>query len=113
MLSISMPRGDIRSVSFTVKDETKADVILDEIFFTVKENYNKGPYLFQKRLSTGEIERQDDGSYQFMIRPEDTNGLKFKDYVFDIEVLAGTDIKQTFVGSLQLTSEVTHAENEG
>ncbi len=115
-MSISMPRGDIRPVYFTVhnrdEDNTQYEGTFDEIYFTVKTNYNKTEYLFQKRLSEGTIELMDDGVYQFVIEPEDTDNLKFGSYVFDIQLLAGTDIKQTFVGTLTLTNEATHRANE-
>lgn len=118
-MSITMPRGDIRAVYFTVYnnsngngEKTVYDEGFDEIYFTVKTGYNKAEYLFQKRLSTGDIELMEDGVYQFVIEPEDTDNLKFGAYVFDIELVAGTDIKQTFTGSLTLTNEATHASNE-
>lgn len=118
-LSITMPRGDIRPVYFTVyenngddEEKTMYDGNFDEIYFTVKTGYNKKEYLFQKRLSTGEIELLEDGVYQFVIEPEDTDNLKFGAYVFDIELVAGTDIKQTFTGDLTLTNESTHVYNE-
>jgi hypothetical protein len=117
VMTISMPRGDIRPVYFSVRnndeEQTMYEGAFDEIYFTVKTAFNKNEYLFQKRLSTGEIELTEDGDYQFVIEPDDTDGLKFGKYVFDIELIAGSDIKQTFVGELTLTDEATHRRNEG
>ena len=110
-MNITMPRGDVRPISFTITGAD--DVTFDEIYFTVKDRFDRKEFLFQKRLSTGEISQNEDGSYQFFILAEDTDNLSVKKYVFDIELVAGSDIKQTFIGELILTNEVTFAVNEG
>ena len=112
-MTIKMPRGDIRKVRFSIAnpDGSQAENIFDEIYFTVKTAFSSREYLFQKRLSTNQIEYLD-GSYEFFIESQDTDNLRIGSYVFDIEVVAGADIKQTFVGNLVLTNEVTFAENE-
>lgn len=111
---ITMPRGDIRHVSFTISDceDEPVDYEFDDIYFTVKESFSRSSYLFQKKLSAGTI-TEENGVYWFTIMPEDTNNLKFKTYDFDIEIVSEADeIKQTFVGTLELTKESTHASNE-
>ncbi len=110
---ISMPRGDIRPIRFTVRDENGIidELELTEVYFTVKNKFKDETYLFQKRLSDGDIERLDHNDYQFQINPEDTDDLKFGNYVFDIE-LVGEGIKQTFIGTFTLTEEATYASNE-
>lgn len=112
-LLIVMPRGDLRQVAFSVNDGEQAVPAesITEIYFTVKCEFNDPMYLFQKRLSNGDIELIDDGSYQFDIEPSNTDALRFGRYVFDIEIV-GPDIKQTFTGNLVLTGEVTHRINE-
>jgi len=112
-MNIEMPRGDIRHVAFQILDTAGEPVssAFSEIYITFKQNYNTTNYLFQKRLSAGDVIFAD-GSYEFTIEPEDTNNLKFGDYVFDIELLA-PGIKETHVGTLTLTSEATHQQNEG
>ena len=112
-LLIIMPRGDMRPVSFMIRncDQPVAAEEISDIYFTVKLDFNITDYLFQKRLSAGDIDLIDDGSYQFVIEPEDTDALKFGRYVFDIEIV-GPDIKQTFIGDLVLTNEATHKSNE-
>ncbi|MBQ9301300.1 MAG: hypothetical protein IJ214_12415 [Clostridia bacterium] len=114
-MNITMPRGDIRPVSFTVTQAngTDAGLEFDEIYFTVKSTFQDKSFLFQKRLGNGTITREPDGSYAFVIRPEDTDGLRVAKYVFDIELVLGSEIKQTTVGELILTNEVTFAGNEG
>ena len=113
-MDITMPRGDLRVVRFQVLDSegNKTDLAFDEIYVTFKKNFNQKDYLFQKRLTDNTIMQLDLGDYQFTILPEDTNGLTVTNYVFDIEVLFSSQIKQTFVGKLTLTPEVTFAENE-
>ena len=114
-MEITMPRGDIRPVRFLIKGENgdPASVLFTEIYVTFKKSFIDKTYLFQKRLSDGTVLQLDVGDYEFIIMPEDTDGLKITDYVFDIEVLYEDQIKQTFVGKLILTNEVTFAENEG
>lgn len=113
MLRIEMPRGDIHHIQFSVVDQNGdgTNLDFDEIFFTVKDSYNRTGYLFQKKLSDGSIVKDGD-VYTFTINPEDTNSLQFKTYVFDIEVLSDNTVKSTFVGTLDITEEVTYQENE-
>lgn len=114
-MEIRMARGDITTKTFTVKnsDGTAYQDTPDEIYFTVKKYHTDHEFLFQKRLSTGRIANVDTGKYQFTIQPEDTNGLAFGDYDFDIEIVKAPSLKKTFYGKLYLDKEVTHANNEG
>ncbi len=113
-MTISMPRGDIRPIQFTVFNSNGeiSNIDFDEIYFTVKRSFRDRSALFQKRLSDGTIEKNENG-YRFVIRPEDTDRLDVDRYVFDIELVLDDDIKQTTVGELILTDEVTFASNEG
>lgn len=114
MMRISMPRGDMREQAFSVKLNQEPFVDeFDEIYFTVKKNFKDKNFLFQKRMTTGEIEPVENGMYQFVILPEDTNDLNFDDYVFDIELVINGRLKRTYVGTLSLTPESTYACNEG
>lgn len=113
-LVIIMPRGDIRPVRFFIRNRNTKDIIsnFDEIYFTVKRSFDTKDYLFQKRYSENEIELQEDGSYQLVIDAKDTEGRRYGTYVFDIEILRGSDVKQTYTGKLVLTDEATHYNNE-
>lgn len=111
MLNISMPRGDIKNISISITSDDEPYVDLDEIYFTVKKNYNEKEALFQKKLSNGTITR-DGNKFLFRILPDDTESLKYGDYVFDVELVKGNSIKQTTVGKLRITNEVTFSENE-
>lgn len=115
MFTITMPRGDIRTVPFTVRDRAGvvSTIPFDEIYFTVKKSYTDRQYLFQKRLSDGTIEAgEEPGTYQFILEASDTDSLQIRDYVCDIELIYGNELKETTVGKLTLTNEVTFAENE-
>lgn len=114
-MEIRMARGDITSRSFTIKnkDGTVFDETPDEIYFTVKESARDRDYLFQKRLSDGGIIGIEDHKYQVTILAEDTNGLNFGTYDFDIEIVKEPSLKKTFCGKFILEKEVTHACNEG
>lgn len=112
MLNITMPRGDLRAVKFKVNQGTSIYTDFDEIFFTVKKSFNNRNALFQKKLSDGTIILREDDLYHLRIEPEDTDGLDYGTYAFDIELVKGDTIKQTTVGELVLTNEVTFAENE-
>lgn len=114
-MDINMPRGDMRPVEFHVRnlDGEKEEIHFDEIYFTVKRHYMDKNFLFQKRLSTGEIEMTEEGTFSFVIMPEDTDSLAInQNYDFDIELVIEGEMKQTFTGTLLLTKEVTHAANE-
>lgn len=114
-MEIRMARGDVVSKSFTIKnrDGTVYDQTPDDIYLTVKTSALESEFLFQKRLSTGGITNLETGKYQFTILPEDTNGLSFRTYDFDIEIVKAPSLKKTFYGKLILEKEVTHACNEG
>ena len=114
--SISMPRGDIKKVRFTVltNDSQIVETDFDDIYFTVKKHFLDPNFLFQKRLSNGDIIKLDNSDYQFTIEPNDTDNLKFDTYDCDIEIVSLADeLKQTFTGVFEVTSEATHARNEG
>lgn len=114
-LFIDMPRGDLRSVQFTVYDaesHSQTQVQFDEIYVTFKRNSNDEPFLFQYKLSSGTVWEASTGVYEFRILPADTENLDAGGYVFDIQLLQGGAIKQTTVGVLKLTQDVTHTEDE-
>jgi hypothetical protein len=115
MINIEIRRGDyyINSISLTNKNEN-LDFEIDEIYMTCKRNPYTEEILFQKKLSTGEIQKADDGKYSFSILPEDTEKLEYGDYGFDFEIVnENPKIKKTFVGNLKLLDEYTFKVNEG
>lgn len=114
-MRITMPRGDCKPIRFEVKnkDGTECDIVFDEIYVTFKTDTQTSEMAFQKRLSNGDITKDKDGYYYFTILPEDTDGLDYSEYSFDIQLYKEKPlIKQTILGTLELTEEVTFAENE-
>lgn len=114
-MEIEMPRGDLKCKRFPIlnPDGTIASVELDEIFISFKRSTEDDEILFQKKLSDGTITKDEDNYYHFRIEPEDTDDLEYGYYPFDIEIIKINVLKQTVVGVLHLTEEVTFRKNEG
>lgn len=110
MEHIKMPRGDIRNIHFTVRDANDTEVSkgFTQITFTVKANTSSRKIAIQKKLTNGTITK-DGNVYSFSIKPEDTDYLDYGTYYYDIELIRGDEIHQTFVGKLIITEEVTFA----
>lgn len=107
-------RGDSYTRGFILRDAATKDPILtnwDDVYFTVKKYASDREFKFQKRMTSGGIRSDGDGHFTLMILPEDTNGLPFGDYDFDIE-FKYLNYKKTFYGQLRLAKEVTHVNNE-
>ena len=119
MLHICMPRGDTKHLKINVRDnlEQLIDFDLDDVYLTVKKNFTDVEPKFQKSLSSGTITKSDNGVYQTVIMPSDTDSLAYGRYVFDIEVIKGDKSAPTFkttkVGEFLIENESTFAENEG
>lgn len=110
-LNITMPRGDIRNVKFCVKSGSDLVTNFTDIYFTVKDTTRAQNFKFQKKLSAGDITLGEDNYFHMTIESADTDELDYGTYRFDIEVV-GEGIKQTTIGKLQVTDEVTFISNE-
>lgn len=105
-------RGDTKKYKFQRKkaDGTVITDRPDSLYFTVKNSYNDPLPVIQKTLNDMTLDQ--DGTYHFTIEPEDTDNLKYKTYVYDIQVTAG-GIKTTIAkGNFVIKEEVTFARNE-
>lgn len=113
-MNIKMPRGDIRNIKFNItnKEGTTITTDFDEIYITFKRGFYDNEALFQKKLTDETIIKDENNYYHFTIESEDTDNLDYGDYVFDIELVINDLVKQTIVGNLTLTNEVTFASNE-
>ena len=128
-LIISMPRGDLRPVRFTIQNPDGQQPefeqsSIDQIYFTVKRNTRDSKMLFQKKLNGNDVEaitevEDEPWTYEFTIQPEDTEWLAYGEYAFDIQISAVDDddpsirtMKQTTIGVLKITDEVTFPINE-
>lgn len=113
-MRIAMRRADIKWVRFLVytPDGQKTDIDFSNIYFTVKKTFNDHQPLFQKTLKDGLIHKLDAGDYLFKIEPADTELLVIGNYVFDIQIMYKSIIKESFVGNFVVKEEVTFSENE-
>ena len=114
MNKFTMARGDLYAIPFGIYiDNVLSTEAMDEIYFTVKKNYQDKDFVFQKTVTGGGIATDGQGNYVVKILPEDTNELSVGSYDFDFEIVKMPSIKRTFAGTLELTREVTHWYNEG
>lgn len=81
-----------------------------QLFFTVKRNAGDKNFIFQKTIQ--DITFDDEGYYHVVIEPADTDGMKFGNYVYDIEVITSQYKKTISIGSFTVAQEVTWAINE-
>ena len=108
---MEITRGDSKGLYFQRKRDGQP--ILQEaenIYFTVKVNNNTEEAVFQKTIA--DMTFDEDGYYHFTINPEDTNGLNYGDYVYDIEVKIADYTKTISQGTLSITKETTFPANE-
>ena len=111
-MEITMARGDSFEKGVVKKRNDQPDTTaFDEVYFTVKKRFTDREPMFQKTLENGGISSDGNGHYTLFIRPADTDGLGFGEYVFDFEFVKDY-YKRTFKGKLILTEEATHVNNE-
>lgn len=106
-------RGDTIVLSFIRLNENSEPItsIADAVYFTVKKNYIIQEAIIQKTIEDMNFD-EETGRYTFTINPEDTDGLSYGKYVYDIEVIVGTYKKTIAKGELEIKEEVTHVGNE-
>lgn len=105
-------RGDTQPLKFQ-RIDADGHVIMtvpDEMFFTVKLNYNTKDFVIQKTLS--DMTLGSDGYWHFVINPEDTQELDVTTYVYDIEVTTSGIVFTISKGTLELLSEATWSCNK-
>lgn len=113
-MRIEFARGDSYARGISVKDRNTGETITEpftEIYFTVKKQWSNEDYVLQKRLSTGGIVNDSEGHYVLNIAPEDTEQMGFGEYDFDFEFVR-PGFRKTVCGTMKLTREVTHKNNE-
>lgn len=112
MLKIEMVRGDYQKIKFKIKNGNLLE--FDEIYITFKKNCYTDEMILQKRLSSNEIIKDEEGNYHFEILPFETEKLDYGKYMFDIELCKENNpkIKKTFLGELEIMKEVTFVCNE-
>ncbi len=113
-MDIEFVRGDTQPLKFQVKDNNGNVLKMDsndELIFTIKKNYNTKKATLQKKLSDGSI-HYESGYYFITLSHEDTADLKYGTYVYDIQLMSGDIVSTLVLGTITLTEEATHIENE-
>ena len=103
--NISMIRGDSETITVLCKDQygTLVDLIDgDTVRFTIKENINTEIKTLQKTVTTFP-----DGIAVITIVPADTKTLKFKEYVYDVQLTRADQSVITIVPPSKFKIEVS------
>lgn len=109
---IEFYRGDTFGIKFQRKKNGETITELPRaIYFTLKDNNYNNKFIFQKTLENG-ITKDEDNYYHITINPEDTNGLLYRTYYWDLEVITDTYKKTLASGELRFKEETTLPENE-
>lgn len=110
---IEFTRGDSFFFKFHRKDleGNKITTESEKMWFTVKENYNSKKVLIQKTLNDG-ITFTKDGYYHVTIKPLDTKKLKYKKYVYDIQVENAGIVNTIKKDKVKITEEATDEGGE-
>lgn len=100
-INISMTRGDSESITVRCSEPFSTG---DTLYLTLRED-PESPVVMQKTVT-----EFPDGEAIFRICPEDTEGLDFGSYVYDIQVTWAGGVVKTLVGpaKFKLTEEVTY-----
>ena len=111
---LEITRGDSAKWKFRRLDNNNEPILVkaDKVYFTVKNSFEDSDAVFQKTID--DMEFDNEGYYSFTVDPDDTNGLPFGYYVFDVEVIIeGIDYKKTIAkGDFIIKEEATSVENE-
>lgn len=109
---IEMTRGDTCPLRFKRLDANGNVIttVAEKVYFTVKKAFTDKFLIFQKTLA--DMTFDNEGIYHFVINPEDTNGLSYGNYYWDVEVITGTYKQTISKGVLRLTDEATWEFNE-
>lgn len=101
-------RGDTYKFKFQRRNANNEPILTksQKMWFTVKKNYKTVDKLIQKTLING-ITYTDDGYYHITLNHDDTKNLKYKKYVYDIQVENDGIVKTIALGNIELTNEVT------
>lgn len=112
--NFSFVRGDTFSQNVTICNCMKD---LTEIYFTVKETYEDKNPVIQKTLTTGGVtfldKTEEEVKYNILVNATDTDLMKVDtDYLYDLQLVAGTTKKTVLKGTLRLEADVTRTINE-
>lgn len=105
-------RGDTVGYNFQRKnaDGTVITTEPDAIYFTVKRSWNDRRPVIQKKKS--DMIMDPDGTWHFTVQAQDTDGLRYGNYVFDVEVIDDDAVQTIAKGVYTLAEESTWHINE-
>ena len=108
MKRISFKRGDTYAFKFQRLDaeDNVIEIVSQNMWFTVKKNYNTTDKILQKTLEDG-IVFDENFYYHVLINSVDTRDLKYGDYVYDIQVENNGVVSTIAIGQFTLEQEVT------
>lgn len=84
----------------------------EKMWFTVKKNYKTTEKLIQKTLKDKTITFDSDSYYHIVLENEDTKDLKYKTYVYDIQVENDGYVQTISMGTITINNEVTFEGSE-
>lgn len=106
-------RGDDKTLSIERYD-ADGKLITDkaeELIITCKSNAYTNDVIFQKKLSTGDIEFKD-GVYSFEIKGSDTEKLRYGTYYLDVVVYENNKKRTVHLDELEVTKHYNFNEGE-
>ena len=109
---MKITRGDTAGYNFQRKD-AEGNVITttpDALYFTVKAKWTDEKALIQKTIN--DMTKDEDGTWHFVIQSDETDGLPYGNYVYDIEVIDDDAVQTISKGMLTITEEATWQVNE-
>lgn len=103
--NFTLTHGDSLSFNITFED---AEIAPNDIIFAVKDNCNSSDAVISKSLNDGTITRTQDSGYVYNIYIPyyDTDDLELLNYIYQIEVIFGSDHETCVEGKLIITPEV-------
>lgn len=108
---IEMPRGDTRTLSFTITENGSAKNITGAtIYFTVRNKLDDATSDSDAVLQKSQSSHSDaaNGLSSITINPSDTNTLTPKSYVYDISLIeSGGAVTSSDTGTFVLERDVT------
>ena len=114
--SFELIRGDTKSVGFEITDEEGKPLELtegDEIYFTLKNNYNTKDYVLQKKYTDFTLRYDIETSEATItLEHDDTCDLAYGTYVYDVKVKIADYWETVFLGEITLNEHSTWKNNE-
>lgn len=107
--NMNFVRGNTFELNIAITDE---NIVIDEIYFTLKKSAYLEDSIIQKKLNNG-ISLENDETYTLKIEADDTENLEFnKEYGYDIKIIIGSTKLTILTGICKLEKNYTRKTNE-